>query len=76
VNNYSFEVFSAGANPNTASPVAVSNLGKPAPDGNGDISVDRASFFSGLAPGNYVATVSAIGTDGARARSSPATFSR
>ena len=37
------------------------SLGKPTPNANGDIQVDELSFFTALAAGNYVATVSAIG---------------
>jgi hypothetical protein len=53
--------------------VATSNLGKPTPDANGDITVDRTTFFSGLASATYVATVSAIGSNG-ESRSGSITF--
>jgi regulation of enolase protein 1 (concanavalin A-like superfamily) len=75
VTSYRLDVFASGANPATATPVATSDLGKPTPASNGDITVDRASFFSALAVGNYVATVSAIGTGGS-SRSASVTFSR
>ncbi len=75
VTSYLLEVFAAGANPNTATPVATSNLGKPTPAANGDITVDRAAFFSGLASGSYVTTVSAIGPGG-MTRSASVTFTR
>ena len=75
VTSYLLEVFAAGANPATATPVATSNLGKPAPAANNDITVDRASFFTALAPGNYVATVSAI-APGGRSRSAAVAFTR
>jgi regulation of enolase protein 1 (concanavalin A-like superfamily) len=75
VTNYVFDVFASGANPSTATPVATSDLGKPAPAANNDITVDRATFFSGLAPGNYVATVTAAGPGG-RTRSASVTFTR
>jgi regulation of enolase protein 1 (concanavalin A-like superfamily) len=75
VTSYRLEVFASGANPSTATPVATSNLGKPTPATNGDITVDRATFFSGLAPGNYIATVSAIGSAGST-RSTGVTFTR
>jgi hypothetical protein len=58
---YRLEVFANGANPATATPIATRDLGKPAPQTNGDISVDAATFFNPLAPGTYQATVSAIG---------------
>ena len=64
VTRYVLKIFGAGANPATATPVAASDLGKPAPDSNGDITVDRATFFSQLAVGNYIATVSAVGSGG------------
>lgn len=73
--SYAFDVFAAGADPSIATPVASSSLGKPAPDANGDIIVDRSAFFSALAPGDYVATVSAVGAGGS-SRSAPATFTR
>ena len=75
VTSYRFDVFANGANPSTATPVASSDLGKPTPDANGDITVDRSSFFTALAPGAYVATVSAIGSGGI-GRSTSVTFSR
>jgi hypothetical protein len=75
VTSYLFEVFASGADPNTATPVASSDLGKPTPDANGDITVDRATFFSALAPGSYVATVSAIGPGG-KGRGTAVTFTR
>jgi regulation of enolase protein 1 (concanavalin A-like superfamily) len=75
VTSYRLDVFASGANPATATPVAISDLGKPTPDANGDITVNRATFFSALAVGNYVATVSAIGTGGS-SRSAAVTFSR
>ena len=64
VSSYLLKVFTQGANPNTATPVATSDLGKPAPAGNNDITVDRASFFAALPSGNYIATVTAIGPGG------------
>ena len=75
VTSYRLDVFASGANPATSTPVATSDLGKPTPAANGDITVNRATFFSALAVGNYVATVSAIGTGGS-SRSSSVTFSR
>jgi hypothetical protein len=75
VTSYLLEVFASNANPNTAPPVGTSNLGKPAPAANNDITVDRATFFGGLAPGSYIATVSAIGPGG-RTRSAGVTFTR
>jgi len=75
VTGYRLDVFAAGANPSTATPVATSDLGKGTPASNNDITVDRATFFSGLAVGNYVATVSAYGPGGTT-RSTSVTFTR
>jgi uncharacterized protein DUF4082/Big-like domain-containing protein len=72
VTSYLLEAFANGADPNTASPVASSDLGKPTPAANGDITVDRTSFFSVMARGTYVMTVSAIGPTG-QGRSAPVT---
>jgi len=73
--SYVLDVFSNGADPNTATPIASSNLGKPAPDANNDISVDQTAFFMALAPGTYVATVSAMNSC-CRGRGAPVTFVR
>src|SRR5262249_17314323 len=75
VTSYRLDIFNNGADPNTATPVASSDLGKPTPAANNDITVNRASFFSALAPGTYVATVSAIGPGGL-GRGAPVTFAR
>jgi regulation of enolase protein 1 (concanavalin A-like superfamily) len=75
VTSYRLDVFANGATPGSATPLATSSLGKPTPASNGDITVDRATFFSGLAPGTYVATVSAIGSGG-ESRSTAITFTR
>ena len=62
--SYLLKIFPAGVDPNTTSPVAMSDLGKPAPDANNDITVERRTFFSNLAPGDYSATVTAISAGG------------
>jgi hypothetical protein len=64
VTSYRLDIFADGANPATATRVAWSDLGKPTADANGDITVDRQTFFTGLAPAAYVATVSAVGPGG------------
>ena len=61
VTSYFCEVFAAGANPATAVAIASSDLGKPAPDANNDITVDRSALFNALSVGNYVATMTAVG---------------
>ena len=64
MSNYVLKVFAATANPATATPLATSDLGKPTPAANGEITVDRQTFFTALAAGNYQATVTAIGPGG------------
>ena len=75
VTSYRLSVFASTANPATATPIATSDLGKPTPDATNTITVDRASFFSALAVGNYLATVTAIGPGG-QTQSSSVAFSR
>ena len=43
--------------------LASSDLGKPTPDATGDITVNRATLFSGLPAGTYVLTISSIAPD-------------
>jgi predicted phage tail protein len=74
VNSYQFEIFAAGANPSTATPIATQNLGKPALV-NGECTADVTITINGLAPGNYQATVSAVGSGGS-SRSVAVTFTR
>lgn len=75
VTSYRLDVFASTANPSTATPVKSVNLGKPAPSSTGLITVDQSSFFSALAPGSYLATVSAIGSGGS-SRSAAVVFTR
>jgi regulation of enolase protein 1 (concanavalin A-like superfamily) len=75
VTSYRFDVFTSTANPNTATAVATANLGKPAPAANNDITVDQSTLFSNLAPGSYIATVTAIGPGGST-RSATVAFTR
>ena len=75
VTRYVLSIYAATANPATATPVATSDLGKPAPDAARTITVDRASFFSALAAGNYQATVTAVGPGG-QTRSGSVAFAR
>jgi regulation of enolase protein 1 (concanavalin A-like superfamily) len=75
VTSYRLDIFNASDDPHTATPLASSDLGKPAPDGSGVITADCTAFLAVLAPGTYAATVSAV--DGAgEGRSSPVTFVR
>jgi hypothetical protein len=64
VTSYELRIYASGADPNTATPIATSDLGKPTPDANNNITVDRSAFFSALGVGNYVAAVAAIGSGG------------
>ena len=74
VNSYLLEIFAAGANPATATPIARQSLGKPAVV-NDECTADVTTTINGLSPGTYQATVSALG-NGESARSEPATFTR
>jgi predicted phage tail protein len=75
VTSYELRIYASGANPATAMAIATSDLGKPAPDANGDITVDCATFFSNLGVGDYVAAVAAIAAGGASV-STGVTFTR
>jgi hypothetical protein len=75
VTSYELRIYVSGANPATAVAIATSDLGKPTPDANGDITVDRAAFFSNLGVGNYVAAVAATGAGGTSV-STGVTFTR
>jgi hypothetical protein len=75
VTSYLLEVFTSGANPVTANPMASQNLGKPSVV-NGEITADVGTTVNGLPSGSYVATVTAIGPGGqVQSAASPA-FSR
>jgi len=63
VTHYVLDIFASGADPNTATPIATQDLGKP-PVVNGDCDVDIAQTYNTLAAGSYNATVSAVGTGG------------
>jgi hypothetical protein len=72
VNRYVLEIFPAGANPLVASPVGTQDLGLPAIVG-GQAQADVTQTILALAPGNYIATVTAVGTAGStRSAASPA----
>lgn len=74
VTSYRLEIFVSGTDPHTATPVAAQNLGKRAVV-NGEVTADITATINALSPGNYQATVSAVGSGGS-ARSSPASFTR
>jgi hypothetical protein len=71
---YLFEIFTAGANPATAVPVATQNLGLPAVVG-GEITADVRATIQSLAVGNYIATVAAMSPEG-KLRSNTFAFAR
>jgi regulation of enolase protein 1 (concanavalin A-like superfamily) len=75
VTHYLLEIFTAGSTPGTSTPVATRNLGKPAIV-SGEISVDVATLITPLAPGNYIATVSAVNAAGAGRSAPPSPFVR
>lgn len=74
VDRYVLNIYAAGANPDTATPVATRDMGKPAVVG-GECDVDISQTVQSLASGSYIATVTAVGPGGS-ARSAPASFSR
>jgi regulation of enolase protein 1 (concanavalin A-like superfamily) len=76
VTYYELRIYAPGANPSTATPIATSNLGKPTPATNNDITVNNLStFFGALTVGNYVGAVAAVGSGGASV-STGVTFTR
>jgi hypothetical protein len=75
VSYYLFEVFAAGSDPTVATPVSSQNLGIPAVV-NGECSADVRSALTGLAPGSYIATVSAVTPVEDVLRSAPFAFTR
>jgi len=75
VTSYRLDVFTAGANPATATPRATRNLGKPAVV-SGECNVDIASTILGLPGGSYFATLVAIGPGGTSARTVSGNFTR
>jgi regulation of enolase protein 1 (concanavalin A-like superfamily) len=73
--SYRLDIFRAGANPSTATPVATQDLGKPAVV-NGDCTADITTTIQSLASGSYFATVSAVGSGGSSRSAASATFTR
>jgi len=74
VTRYVLDVFASGANPNTATPIASQDLGKPAVV-NGDCNADISASYNSLAAGSYIATVSAVGSGGS-SRSAATPFTK
>ena len=75
VTRYVLEIFASGANPNTATPVATRDLGKP-PVSSGECDVDVTSTINSLPPGQYIATVTAVGSGGSVRSAPSAAFNR
>ncbi len=73
--NYLLEVFPSTANPATATAMTSSDLGKPTPDSNNKIIVDRTTFLNNLTPGNYWITVASVNSAG-KSRSAAISFTR
>ena len=63
VDYYQLELFVVGADPNSATPIATQNLGRPAVV-SGLSSVDVGATILRLAQGYYIATVAAVGPEG------------
>jgi hypothetical protein len=63
IDYYRLELFVVGADPNSATPIAIQNLGRPAVV-SGLSSVDVTATILPLAPGYYTATVAAVGPGG------------
>ena len=74
VDYYVFEIFAAGANPNVAAPIATQIIGLP-PVVAGECSADVRATIVALAPGNYIATVAAMTSEG-KLRSNTFAFTR
>lgn len=63
VSHYVLDIFPVGADPSASNPVASLNIGIP-PVVNGESRADITAFAAGLPPGNYFATVTAVGSGG------------
>lgn len=75
VDRYFLEIFPLGADVTAANPVATRDLGKPAIV-SGECRVDVSQTTVGLAPGTYIATVTAIGTGGSAQSAASSSFVR
>jgi hypothetical protein len=75
VDRYVLEVFTAGADTTVANPIATQDLGKPAIT-NGECRSDVSSTILALIPGNYVATVTAVGPGGSTQSAPSPLFTR
>jgi hypothetical protein len=75
VDRYVLNIYASGANPDTATPLATQDLGKP-PVSNGECDVDISSTVQSLSPGSYIATVTAVGPGGSTRSAPSAPFTR
>jgi len=75
VDRYVLDVFPVGADPRVANPVATRDLGKPAIS-NGECRVDISSTILALTAGNYIATVTAMGSGGSTQSAPSPQFTR
>ncbi|HEX6463955.1 MAG TPA: Ig-like domain-containing protein, partial [Vicinamibacterales bacterium] len=75
VTYYQLDVFAAGDDPTTATPVASLNGGMPTPDASNNMTISAPDFFNALPPGNYQLTISAVDSSGL-GRSAPVAFTR
>lgn len=74
VNSYLFEIFAAGADTSTATPIASQDLGRPA-EVSGESTANVTATIELLPPATYQVTVAAIGAGG-KQRSLPFSFTR
>jgi hypothetical protein len=75
VKSYLVEIFAAGADPAVDRPVASQDIGKP-PVVNGEVTANVTATIDALAPGNYQATVAAVGDSGMVRSNPPVAFTR
>ena len=75
VDRYAFEVFPLGANTTQTNPVAIQDLGKPSIT-NDECRADIAATVFALAPGTYIATVTASGSGGSTQSAPSPQFTR
>jgi hypothetical protein len=75
VDYYVVEIFPQGANPQTANAIAAQNIGKP-PVVSGECEADIRSMIQSLAPGTYIATVTAFNGQGSAQSTASAAFTQ
>jgi regulation of enolase protein 1 (concanavalin A-like superfamily) len=76
VTSYEIDIFAAGVDTTTATPVASINVGHPTPAATNTITISAPAFFAALAPGNYQLTVSALSPSGVGRSTPPVAFTR